>query len=77
MNKTVSCVLGAKRLLVFADYFFTLYVGDSAVLRQFNNIITNKCGIIYGITIKGPTAQFLFHLTNSNLFTQWKTVDGV
>jgi len=68
MNTTVSHVLGAKRLLVFSQITFSqLYVGDSAVLRQFNYIITNKCGLIYGITIKGPTTQFLFHLADSNL----------
>ena len=82
MNKTVSCVLGAtKKLLVFSQITFSqLYVGDSAVLRQFNYAITNKCGLIYGITIKvftGSNSTISFHLTDYNLSTQWKTVHGV
>jgi hypothetical protein len=46
-------VLGAtKRLLVFSYITFSQsHAGDSAVLRQFNYIITNTCGLIYGITI--------------------------
>jgi hypothetical protein len=55
MNTTVSNMLCAtKRLLqTFLEITFSkLCVTDFAVLRQFNYIIKNTCGVIYGITIK-------------------------